>query len=372
MNIGIITWFIYENYGTALQAYALQRFLKNEGYDCDLLNYLPSNPYKKKISIEDIKKRVICKKNSLIYKYIYLKRRQQIEIKSKSFKNFITNNCSFTEVLANKKNLIELNKKINTYICGSDQIWTPNALDGTYYLDFVDSNNKRISYAPSFGVNEIPDEYKDIISKWISKFEYLSIRENRGAEIIKSLNSREAIVVLDPTLLLKAEDWNIISNNPNIEEPYILCYFLGNKKEYWNNVEMIRKITRYKVVIIPVMPASYFKKGIILSETGPKEFVGLIKNAQIVITDSFHGTIFSINYKKDFYVFKRFNDKEKGSQNSRIYNIIEKMNLGNRLISNNKSISKENIKILNYEEVEFRLNKEREKSIEFLNKAIES
>jgi len=372
MKIGIITWFSYENYGTVLQAYALQRFIRNEGYDCELVNYLTSSSCKKKINVEEIKKKIIDKKNNLIYKYIYLKKRRQIENKSKSFKNFIINNCVLTEILVNKNSLVELNKKIDTYICGSDQVWSPNELDGAYFLDFVNDNNKRISYAPSFGVSEIPDEYKDIVSKWMSKFDHLSVREKQGADIIKRLTGREATIVLDPTLLLKPEDWNIIADDANIQEPYILCYFLSDKREYWKNVEKIRKATGYKVVIIPVVPPSYLKKGMILPETGPSEFVGLIKNAEIVLTDSFHGTIFAINYKKDFYTFKRFSDKDKKSENSRIYNILEKLNLENRLISNNQSVLTENIKILNYGDVESRLVKEREKSIKFLNISLQN
>lgn len=378
MKIGIMTWFSYENYGTALQAYALQRFLRSKGYECELLNYLPENSWKqygsikKRSSIKNFKYKVIWKKNKLMFNYINLNRKTEINNRSKLFVSFIQNNCILTSEVKDGDGLMELNKKFDTYICGSDQIWTPNALDGTYYLDFVDDNNKRISYAPSFGVIEIPSEYKNIVREWISKFDFLSVREIQGGKIIKELTNMEYSVVLDPTLLLNSDEWESVSNNINIDEPYILCYFLGDKSSYWKHVKKVKKITGYRVVIIPVMPESYIKRGTILSETGPSEFVGLIKNAQIILTDSFHGTIFSINFKRDFYVFKRFNDSDKGSQNSRIYNILEKLNLENRLILNNDDISVDSIHISNFNDVDLRLKKERDKSIEFLMKSLEN
>lgn len=372
MRIGIVTWFSYENYGTVLQAYALQRFLRDKGYNCELLNYLPEKSLGTKTNVGNIIKKIIFKKNNLIYKFIYSTKKQQFENRSRYFKDFIINNCIFTEALNDKISLVELNKKIDTYICGSDQVWTPGALDGTYYLNFVEDKNKKISYAPSFGVTKIPDEYRSIIGSWISKIEFLSIREKQGEEIIKELTGREPTVVLDPTLLLKPDDWEKILNKPDVKEPYILCYFVADKRQYWKNVEKIRRATGFKVVIIPITSTTYLRKGMILSETGPAEFVGLIKDAEIVLTDSFHGAVFAINYKKDFFTFKRFSDKDKESQNSRIYNILQKLNLENRIIDDKESIIIENIKILNYDNVEFILEKERKKSMDFLNKALEN
>lgn len=147
--------------------------------------------------------------------------------------------------------------------------------------------------------------------------------------------------------------------------------FSWNSKEYWESVQYLEKVTGYKVIVIPVRFNAYLQKYETRPETSPKEFIGLIKNEKLVLTDSFHGIVFSLKFEKDFFVFRRFKDKNKWGQNSRIYNILEMVNLQDRLIDINRLKNiKINYFIENYDEVNQLLNKKIDDSITFLMNAL--
>lgn len=373
MKIGVVTWFHYKNYGTVLQAYALQQFLKTKGYNCVLVNYIPvyNRNFLQKVKYGKFNRRIKNKIEAYRFKFSRKDIKEKLVDRNELFENFVNKNINLTPKIQSKNDLLKLNDIIDCFICGSDQIWNPENLNGVYFLNFVSKKRKKISYAPSFGVSHISASKKKIIQQWINGFDKLSVREEIGANILKSLTKKDVEVVVDPTLLLSREDWEQIIVNPDINEDYILCYFLGDRKEYWEVVQKLQRLTGYRVVIIPIRFNSYLQKYDIRISTGPEDFIGLIKNAELIITDSFHGTIFSLIFQKDFYVFKRFKDKAKDSQNSRIYNILKLVNLENRLIQKNFLIrSKNDIYIDNYECVNRLLNEKIESSISFLIKAL--
>ncbi|NMA84105.1 MAG: polysaccharide pyruvyl transferase family protein [Epulopiscium sp.] len=373
MKIGIVTWFHYKNYGTILQAYALQNFLKIKGYNCVLINYIPiyNKNFLEKVKSGKFKKRIGSKIETYCFKFLGSDIKEKLRKRNIAFETFIKKNIELTLKIQSNDDLLKLNDMFDYFICGSDQIWNPENLNGVYYLSFVNEENKKISYAPSFGVRHIPASKKEKIQHWVNKFDKLSVREEDGASILKTLTQKDIEVVVDPTLLLSKTNWEQILVNPNIHKDYILCYFLGDRKEYWEVVQKLQKITGYRVVIIPIKFNSYLQKYDIRTSTGPEEFIGLIKNAKLILTDSFHGTIFSLKFEKDFYVFKRFKDKNKGSQNSRIYNILKMLNLEDRLIDNNFFISyKNDIYIDNYEQINKVLNEKIEDSTSYLMKTL--
>lgn len=373
MKIGIVTWFHHRNYGTILQAYALQKFLKNNGYNCALVNYIPINnkTILEKIKLGNFNHRIASKIESAKFKFLGSNIKDMLVEKNKSFENFATNNIDFTEKAQTSSELFRLNETIDCFICGSDQIWNPENFNGVYYLNFVNEKNKKISYAPSFGVSHIPTSKTEEIRQLVNKFDWLSVREDKGASILKELTQKDVEVVVDPTLLLSKTDWDQISANPIINEDYILCYFLGDRKEYWKAVENLQRMTKYKVIIIPARFNSYLKKYEIRTSTSPQEFIGLIKNAKLVLTDSYHGVIFSLKFERDFYVFKRFEDKDKRSQNSRIYNILKMLNLEERLVDYNfLKDYKDNCSIENYDEINKVLSRKIDDSTAFLKKVL--
>lgn len=373
MKIGIVTWFHHRNYGTILQAYALQKFLKNNGYNCALVNYIPINnkTILEKIKLGNFNHRIASKIESTKFKFSGSNIKDMLVEKNKSFENFATNNIDFTEKAQTSSELFRLNETIDCFICGSDQIWNPENFNGVYYLNFVNEKNKKISYAPSFGVSHIPTSKIEEIRQLVNKFDWLSVREDKGASILKELTQKDVEVVVDPTLLLSKTDWEQVLINPNISEDYIVCYFLGDRKEYWRAVENLQRMTTYKVIIIPARFNAYLQKHEIRTSTSPEEFIGLIKNAKLVLTDSFHGVIFSLKFERDFYVFKRFKDKDKRSQNSRIYNILKMLNLEGRLIDSNVLKDyKGNCSIENYGEINKVLSRKIDDSTAFLTKSL--
>jgi len=338
MKLGIVTWFHYINYGTALQAYALQKFLKSKGYYCVLINYIPKNEtFIEKIKSGNYRKKIVSKIEYYRFKSLKYDVKKKIDERKALFKSFLDKYIDFTNKIQSREDLYKLNENIDCFICGSDQIWNPENLNGVYFLDFVDNKRKKISYAPSFGVMHIPKSKKKKIQNWINRFDKLSIREEDGANILKTLvqKQKHVEVVVDPTLLLSKFDWEECMVNPHSQEEYILCYFLGDRKEYWDAVENFENLTKYKVVVIPVKFNSFNKNYDIRISVGPEEFIGLIRNAKLILTDSYHGIIFSLIFGKDFYAFKRFNDRRKDSQNSRVYNILKMCDLEERLIDNN-------------------------------------
>ena len=209
MKIGIVTWFHYRNYGTVLQAYALQKFLKSNGYNCVLVNYIPINnkTFIEKIKSGNLKHRIASKIESCRYKFLEPNIKEMILERNRAFENFVAYNIDFTQKSQTSSELFKLNETIDCFICGSDQIWNPENFNGVYYLNFVNDKNKKISYAPSFGVSHIPTPKEEEIRQLVNKFDRLSVREEKGARILKGLTQKDIEVVVDPTLLLSKTDW---------------------------------------------------------------------------------------------------------------------------------------------------------------------
>lgn len=359
MKNAILTWFDFNNYGTKLQAYALQKYLNNNGYETFVVKYLSEKRNNKN---KDIKTKIF---NFMIKK--------SLDKKNKKFENFTNKYIQLTNQI-NKEDLEELNSEYDNFIVGSDQIWNPNFFDETYFLNFVSSNKKLISYAPSFGVSEILDEEKkEKIKLLLKRFNSISVREEKGSKIVENLIDYRPKIVLDPTFLLDAGEWtNLIENEKNIKpkkKKYILCYFLGEKKFYWEYVKKIKKETGYNVIIIPMTRKAYLKNERIEKDVGPIDFLNLIKNAEIVCTDSFHGAVFSIIFEKNFSILKRFEDKDTNSQNSRIDNLVNILGIKEVLVSDNNTDIK--ARINNYEKVNNKLKEQIEKSKMYLKEALE-
>ena len=223
-------------------------------------------------------------------------------------------------------------------IVGSDQLWLPvNVVSDYYTLNWVSNNVNKISYATSFGISKIPSKYTEMYNKFLNHINYLSVREDVGVNLIKEIANKDATLVCDPTILLTRNEWEeIISDERIINDDYIFCYFLGSNIEHRKFVENLKKITGYKIVSLNHCD-EYVKYSDKFADytpydVGPSEFVNLIKNAKYVCTDSFHGTVFSILFNKEFYTFERFKSNAKMSTNSRIYSLLKKTKLEDRLL----------------------------------------
>ncbi len=374
-KIALMTWFHYNNFGTVLQVYALSEILKGMGYDPSVINYTPDD--KHIWTVKDMLKNPVFFLDKVVNTVKrMLKLNSDIDIeRSKLFDAFREENINFTHCCDTASQLHALNSQFDTFICGSDQIWTPTAYNSKYFLDFVNNDWKKIAYAPSMGVSSINDnDIKECMKKQLESFNYISVREDEGRKIIHSLTGQDAKVMLDPTLLLSKQDWKRLraskSDSKLISKPYLLCYFLGYAKKPWKSVARIAKMLKLEIVVIPVHAKDYKRRSKVIKGVDPKEFLELFKNASFICTDSFHGTVFSIINEKAFVAYKRFSDKKKTSQNSRIYNILSLLELESQLYYGNDMASIQNARNINYKAVNKLLEEKREQSIDFLRNSI--
>ncbi|MGI6382041.1 MAG: polysaccharide pyruvyl transferase family protein [Tissierellaceae bacterium] len=330
-KIGLVTIVDYKNYGNRLQNYATQQVLSSMG--CSVTTIL-NKPIKK--AEENVKKnfveRVKGKKIIDLFKLVitYKKRKQQQEAFNKkvvAFKRFSNKYINESNFIITVDMIPEnLGERFDYFVVGSDQVWNPifRKGSGIDFLEFA-PQHKRISYAPSFGIAEIPNEYVAKYKNWLSEFNYLSVREDAGAKIIKILTDREAIVLVDPTVMLTKDEWIRIAK-PHKMKPsnqFLLTYFLG---EITKEVEdLIHKLSR-KFNLEVVKLGSY--EQIERYDADPSEFIDYINSSNIFLTDSFHGAVFSIILEKQFIVFNRVSKVP--SMSSRIDTLLNKFKLIDR------------------------------------------
>lgn len=372
-KIGIITYHKFNNCGSMLQAYALQRYLELSGYDAEIINYIIKDNKENKISIINnrIKRFLLSKKRkTMIFK---MKHSELIKKNKESFEKFYNNYIKLGDKLYNTEE--ELKKDLpryDVYMVGSDQMWNPyiKIRSDAFYLSFVPEKLKKVSYAPSIGGNVISEKYQMQMKKYLQKFDFLSCRDKKGCEILSKLLKREVTHVVDPTLLLDENEWKKIESKvEEVEENFILCYFLGNKKENIDFANKLGKEKNCKVYYIYTLANDIIDGNEYLFNVGPQEFIWLIRHAKYVCTDSFHGTIFSINFNKNFYAFTKRKDGE-GSDNNRIYGILQEFNLENRLMNNGLHYEIKEINDIEYTEIVPILNEKIERSKEYLSKAL--
>lgn len=362
MKIGIITFHEAINFGAVLQTYALQKTVQKFNVECDIIDYKND---KFKIDYKAFNKNNIKGVNSFIKElsYLYIK-----SVKRSKFKKFINNNIQLSKIVDSQNMLSKINNEYHKFITGSDQVWNLGCTnnDVNYFLDFVTCISKKNSYAASFGIAEIPNEQKDKYKKLLKSFNNISVREIQGAKIVKDLVNRDASVNLDPTLLLNKEEWSIVCNNINsIKEDYILVYLMAHSDTIMRFAEDLSKKTACKIIHIN---SNIIKRasGKYIRTAGPSEFIKLFIEAKYIVTNSFHGTVFSINFNKNFFVELL---PPPAKVNSRLENVMDLFDLRDREIINGKN---DNIlKNIDYREVNYILNNERKKSLEYLKSIIE-
>ena len=258
--------------------------------------------------------------------------------------------------------LKEYAKKYDAVITCSDQLWSPSGLGtGFYNLMFVPDEVLKISFASSFGVNQIPKGQRKKTKEYLERIEYISMRENQGAEIVKELTGREVPVLMDPVFVYTMEEWKeIVPEEKVYEFPYILCYFLGDNEDYRKRVEEFAKKQEMKIVAINFCNSfiEYDKHfgDVVPYDVNPDRFLNLVRNATYVCTDSFHGAAFSIINEKRFAIFNRYPNNSVVSKNSRIDSLCT--NLALRKVRANGSSNLENVLLcdIDYVDVKNRLN----------------
>jgi polysaccharide pyruvyl transferase WcaK-like protein len=365
MKIALITIHQANNYGAVLQAYATKKVLSKYG-EVETINY--DNKYLSRhldllrfsLSGRGIK--------MLIHDILRLPYRFAVILK---FKNFVQSNMQLTELLTSKNLMSGKCKGYDVYICGSDQIWNPkivnpdSRIDPIFFLSFANSKSKKISYASSIGPYEFNNDEITLVKKLLNDFTSISVRELDGQKKLSTMLNKTVTHVLDPTLLLSKEEWlrKLNINKIEIEEKYILVYSVPRSKLLKEAVVYFKEKLNYNVVALDQMLFPLTKVQQHVKNAGPIDFIQLFAGASFIITDSFHGTCFAINFEKPFISISP------GKSSNRISSLFEILNIKNRMVTIAKEFDKieltqENTKVMN------NLDTFRKKSLNYLNESL--
>lgn len=366
MKVGTLTFHMAYNYGAMLQAYALCKKLNEMGYDAEIIDYRLEyvDQWRRKEGFNSLKKRFgiiggglrVCKRMLIGY---YKKDKLW-----KRFEEFMNNTMKRSSNIIRDPQELK-NTSYDAYICGSDQIWNSDLTGGfcdEYYLCFAQKDKKRIAYAASCGKGYIKADEKDKVGEYLKDFDVLGIREKEFSEYISKEYALPAVNVLDPAFLLNKEQWSRIAAKVK-HNNYLLIYAFDEGEELYETALNVAKEKGYKVIAIVYKHRDDLPKEIIqLDDCGPKEFVGLIKNAEFVCTSSFHGTAFSLIFNKDFYCFphRKFG--------ARTDSILEIAGILDRNVYKEDGVR--NWSGIDYVVVNKRLDEEIRKSEEFLRNAL--
>ncbi|MHB8077050.1 polysaccharide pyruvyl transferase family protein [Desulfosporosinus fructosivorans] len=377
-KISITTVFKGFNYGSSLQAYASKKYLSSLGYEAEIIGYRDGLIKGRDIRFKKLFVMLLRTfwRPSLFKKtFSTYKKSLQKEINEdakKAFLEFTDKRLQVKKYTWRGLKLYARSDNVLACVCGSDQIWnaTNIYIDPIFYLKFA-PKQKRIAYAPSFGKSKIPKYNKGIIRKYVSRFDYLSVREEQGANIIKDLTGIDVPVMIDPTLLLDKTDWlNTVNDLKACErgKKYILLYFLDKPSSaaIWY-IERLIEVYNCSAIAIPYQHSEFDDLDCYTSvSAGPLEFIDLVLNASFVCTDSFHGTAFSINLNIPFLTFKR-NYGTATDQSSRITSLLDKLKLEDKFISETESSKEINLEYqMSFENSNRLLACERQKAKEYL------
>lgn len=341
--IGVCIKYFHENYGGMLQAYATTMYLEELGVDYELIRYdKRKNIFQKIKNIPRLFNKILLNdKIEGFKKKVGLKLHKDFaknnRLRMKSFHKFCNQKfINLSPIYSSYQDMADKSSIYDIVLTGSDQLWSPAGLPTNFYnLEFCKNGVKRISYASSFGVSYIPWYQKRRTADFLKKFDFISMREIKGAKIVKELIGKEVPEVADPVFLINKEKWDtLIPNFNRYHCKYIFAYFLGNTKEYREKVTEFAKERGLKIVTLRHLD-QYVKEDEKFGDyapydIGPEEFLNLIRNAEYVFTDSFHGSCFSIINHKKFLTFNRYSNKSKVSKNSRIDTLMANIGINRR------------------------------------------
>ncbi|WP_251623273.1 polysaccharide pyruvyl transferase family protein [Odoribacter lunatus] len=360
-----VTWIKYNNFGTYLQAYALQQVIRREGYDNDILD--------DSLIIEEgvQNERFLLFRRQLGEWKCFVTNRKYSCLKKKSERAYQDFQRKYLKINTRILPLEKLDSQYDMFICGSDQIWFPhiNIYSPYYYLDFT--QKKKIAYAPSVGVCDYPKEFVLKTRPLLERFDYLSAREEQGAQLLASFLEKPICTVLDPTLLLEGEVWKrFVKEGVQEKEKYVLCYFLTPNVWYLNYVKEFANRFHLPLKIFCTHPSYVAWEGCIAA--GPEEFLNYIYHSEYFFTDSFHGSIFSILFEKRFCTFKRFTDSSKENQNSRILHLFNLLGLSKYFVGESDAGRIEGLGQIDYSSVKEKLSTHRKQSLDYLVNALKN
>lgn len=380
-KVAILSVYDVYNYGSILQTYATQQIITSLGFE----NVIIRNDHRSKLS--QLKRLsnlpLLQMKINFLIRDFYVKHiNKQLGLYFKSrhdaFDQFIAENLKISCDIGDKSGIAEYIKDWDFALVGSDQVWNPMNLGKDFYtMNFVPEGVKRITYAPSFGVSAIPKNQMEKTKQYLNNIDCISVRETSGQAIIKELIGKNVPVVADPTILMPFDKWEkLVDSHPYNSKPYILCYFLGKNPNHREFANRLSKKTEIEIISLPhsdeICKADFDFGDFTPQHVGPKEFVNLVAHASYVCTDSFHCTVFSNLFSRQFYSFGRYaNAKNVASTNSRIPSLLSILGNHERFIDSTTPISDSLLTSIDYELVQKNIEKLRLSSLDYLKKALD-
>lgn len=360
----IITWITYNNYGTFLQAYALQTVIRSLGFENKIIS---DTKY-----VQSAKGYSWRKCASFVIRLFSRSRKLQAKGDQNMKNAYAVFARKFLDIDWHWDSFSELDNRYNIYVCGSDQIWSPLFRQSYYYAGFT--KKKKIAYAPSLGLKNCSKDWSEWVKPLLLQFSHLSVRETEGSELLSRIIDIPVPVVLDPTLLLSSENWQQLSESIPLTEssPYVLVYFLTFNPVYWAYVQNFAKEKGLPLRVFALNRAYLKGKDNISLFAGPLEFLQEIKGASYFFTDSFHGSIFAIHFEKSFCTLKRFQDTAVNNQNSRIENLFSRLDLMDYFIDENGLSQIPALPPIDYRRVKENISKERMHSLDYLKNSLEN
>ncbi len=342
MKAGLCIVYKNWNYGSILQSYATLLKLQELGVDYEIIRYQRKKDLRFYVtSLPRMANRdmIYSKLRAARHKIGKLRYRDfaaNDRIRAKMFSDFVKEHFGrFTDVISSYEELKTSAGRYDAVLVGSDQLWLPSGLATNFYnLMFVPDEINKIAYSASFGVSQIPAYQRSRTKAYLKRINHLSVREQAGARIIKELTGREAKVILDPTMIIDRSVWDEnIPDRTIVDGDYIFCYFLGNNPEQREAVRKLAAEKNMKIVVLrhldEYIPEDENFGDVAPYDVGPAEFVNLIRHAKYVCTDSFHGSVFSIIYHKQFISFNRYGSS-KNSRNSRLDTLFANIGINRR------------------------------------------
>ena len=384
-RVAIATNWQYPDYGGMIQAYASQLAVEGLGCDVEVLNVnsLQGDIDSRKMkyflkNVTDLS--VVREKSSVILSSLRRKLPGEysngMRERREAFAAFSENKFKPSRAFDSWDELSDATREYSCVLLGSDQLWLPSNIMGDYYtLNFVPDCVRIANYATSFGVASIPEYMKPKAKAFLDRFDALSARESSGQGIIRELTGRDVPLVCDPTLLLDAERWRgVAKTNEALKAPYILCYLMGDNPYQREFVRDLKRLTGYQIVQMPHLDRYISSdKGFAdacVYDADPAGFLGLIKNAALVCTDSFHGTIFSSIFNTPFFVFPRFTKKATLSTNTRIDSLLNRLDLTDRFVERGSDPAACLLREIDFDRLNAAISDFRNESLDYLKAAL--
>lgn len=379
-TVGIITTYRQPNFGSVLQAYALQRVIDKLGYRSQVIDYKYPNSYHfkhghpingKSKGFMSKAKRWVKQYIHLIFEWLGLRPVPKMKLLNK----FINDEMNCTRQYRSYNDLHQHSPIFDIYVSGSDQIWNPNEMYGdmSYFYDFVPDGSKIISYSSSFSCDAVPEKYQKQYKHYLSRFTAISVRETNGINLVEELTGRkDAKLVLDPTLLLDKNEWmQLAQKSRKLKTPkkFILCYMLAYTYDPNEKMKELLKFVqmKYNLPIVSLSPLKDWDGGEYIriehhQSIGNYEFLRLFAEAEIIITSSFHGTAFSLNFGKPFLALQN----GKSNADDRISSLLYNIEMQSQLIKTNTVLNEDISPYYDYNEEQIQLISKRNESIAFL------